>query len=401
MVPIAPMSMYVYIAQQSGGHSWLVILLGWFGACLTAYAYRRLARAFPGGSIYSYVGHALQSDIGWIAAWIILADYLFVPATLYANCSSLIGEYLPQVPNWTWYALLSVINLTLGMLPIRRQIRIYALVLVCELIALFTFVVAALHALPHASAPPSTPVPVGPNRLLSLVSVGVIGFLGFDGISTLDGEADRPTRSVGQATTWVAAGMGLVFLLQCALAGAIHPNYATLDPATGFFDLARSIGGPFSGWLLITVSLLGSGIVNASAGQVAASRVLGVLGQHTQPKLSASPLPLQKVTMPVISLLSFVVATFLPLQTLNAFVSFGAFTAFIMIHASLFYRFYLLGEKGTKRFLDGVIAILGLLVMIVALVCEESPWLVLKLGVLWLLLGVAIWAVRTWREAET
>nr|WP_284199462.1 hypothetical protein [Alicyclobacillus sacchari] len=139
-------------------------------------------------------------------------------ATLYANCSSLIGEYLPQVPNWTWYALLSVINLTLGMLPIRRQIRIYALVLVCELIALFTFVVAALHALPHASAPPSTPVPVGPNRLLSLVSVGVIGFLGFDGISTLDGEADRPTRSVGQATTWVAAGMGLVFLLQCALA---------------------------------------------------------------------------------------------------------------------------------------------------------------------------------------
>ncbi|GMA57241.1 hypothetical protein GCM10025858_17440 [Alicyclobacillus sacchari] len=91
----------------------------------------------------------------------------------------------------------------------------------------------------------------------------------------------------------------------------------------------------------------------------------------------------------------------MPLQTLNAFVSFGAFTAFIMIHASLFYRFYLLGEKGTKRFLDGVIAILGLLVMIVALVCEESPWLVLKLGVLWLLLGVAIWAVRTWREAET
>ncbi|WP_431307944.1 hypothetical protein [Alicyclobacillus sacchari] len=74
--------MYVYIAQQSGGHSWLVILLGWFGACLTAYAYRRLARAFPGGSIYSYVGHALQSDIGWIAAWIILADYLFVRDTV-------------------------------------------------------------------------------------------------------------------------------------------------------------------------------------------------------------------------------------------------------------------------------------------------------------------------------
>ncbi|EJY57153.1 amino acid permease-associated region [Alicyclobacillus hesperidum URH17-3-68] len=400
MVPIAPMSMYVYIAEQSGGHSWLVMLLGWFGACLTAYAYRRLAGVFPGGSIYSYVGRALQSDTGWIAAWIILADYLFVPATLYANCSSLIGEYLPQIPSWSWYAVLSLINLALGLLPIRRQIRLYALVLIGELIALIAFIVVALHALPHAGLPAGSPVHVGPERMLSLVSVGVIGFLGFDAISTLDGEAARPTKSVGRATIWVAAVMGLLFLLQCALAGAIHPNYATLDPATGFFDLARSIGGPFVGWLLITVFLIGSGIANASAGQVSASRVLAVLREQTVPTLSAKSRHLDRVTMILISLLSFVVATFVPLQTLNAFVSFGAFAAFIMIHVSLFYRFYVRGTKGPKRIVDGLVAILGLLVMIVALIFEESPSLVLKLGALWLLVGVAIWAIRTWREAE-
>lgn len=45
-----------------------------------------MAEAFPiAGSVYSYAQRGMNEYVGFMAGWVILLDYIFVPALLYSR----------------------------------------------------------------------------------------------------------------------------------------------------------------------------------------------------------------------------------------------------------------------------------------------------------------------------
>jgi amino acid transporter len=105
-------------------------------------------------------------------------------------------------------------------------------------------------------------------------SIAVLSFLGFDGISTLAEETERPERTVSNATVAALLILGAIFVTQTYLAALVQPNFKGLDPELAFFEVARVAGGPFLYYMLLVVNVVAVGIANALAAQLAISHIL-------------------------------------------------------------------------------------------------------------------------------
>src|SRR5690348_10630462 len=84
MVPIAPFSVFGFAWQDSRGMVVLAYVIGLIGMLFTALSYAAMSRAFPlAGSVYAYVQRGLHETAGFLAGWLILLDYILIPALLY------------------------------------------------------------------------------------------------------------------------------------------------------------------------------------------------------------------------------------------------------------------------------------------------------------------------------
>ncbi len=111
MVPIAPFGIYGYVAQGSKGMVALAYLIGMVGMIFTALSYARMAEAFPiAGSVYSYAQRGINEYVGFMAGWVILLDYIFVPALLYLVSAAALADIVPQVPIYVWLVLFIIPN---------------------------------------------------------------------------------------------------------------------------------------------------------------------------------------------------------------------------------------------------------------------------------------------------
>jgi amino acid transporter len=83
MVPIAPWAIFGTVYNEAKGMVPLVYLIGLVAMIFTAISYAQMSTAFPvAGSVYSYVGRGLDENVGFLAGWTILLDYLLVPTLL-------------------------------------------------------------------------------------------------------------------------------------------------------------------------------------------------------------------------------------------------------------------------------------------------------------------------------
>ena len=84
MVPISPFGVFGFVWNDAKGMVPLAYLVGLIGMFFTAMSYASMAHAFPmAGSVYSYVGRGLHEVAGFFAGWLILLDYILIPALLY------------------------------------------------------------------------------------------------------------------------------------------------------------------------------------------------------------------------------------------------------------------------------------------------------------------------------
>src|SRR5579864_4621228 len=103
MVPIAPYSVYGFVYNDAKGMVPLAYLVGLFGMFFTAMSYAAMSRAFPlAGSVYTYAHRGLHEIAGFFAGWLILLDYILVPALLYVVSAVAMRGLLPAVPAWVW-----------------------------------------------------------------------------------------------------------------------------------------------------------------------------------------------------------------------------------------------------------------------------------------------------------
>lgn len=407
MVPIAPWAVYGFVSRESFGMVPLVYLVGIVAMLFTALSYKQLSGAFPvAGSVYSYVQRGLNPYFGFIAGWMILADYLLIPALIYAFSASWLQGLLPGVPTFVWILVFMAFNTTINILGIRLQARANLILLLVELVALCVFIALAidfvfvkgLGAGGWSLAPFYQPEHLDWNFVATATAIAALSFLGFDAISTLAEETREPRKAIGNATVLSLLLLGAIFIIETYLAALVHPDYATLDAKLGFFQIARQVGGPALYLALILVNIIAAGIANALAAQSAIARILYSMGRDRVlpgAGLLARVHPRWKTPVNatlLVAALSVLLAMTVPEESLLKLVNFGALTAFMLLNITVFAFFFI--KLRRRRQVVRYILCPSIGLLIVAFVWSGFDRLTFLTGGTWLVIGLLLGALR-------
>ena len=141
MVPIAPYGVFGFVWHDAKGMVPLAYLLGLAGMFSTAVSYATMSREFPvAGSVYSYARHGLHEIAGFFAGWLILLDYILVPALLYLMSAAALQPILPRVPAAVWLGGFIAFNALVNVRGVHLTARVNRLLLWIELASLAAFV---------------------------------------------------------------------------------------------------------------------------------------------------------------------------------------------------------------------------------------------------------------------
>ncbi len=404
MVPIAPFAVFGFVWHDAKGMVPLAYLIGMVCMVFTAMSYAAMARAFPSaGSVYTYVQRGLGEAAGFFAGWLILLDYILIPALLYIVSAAALGSILPKVPSWVWIVGFIAFNGCINVLGVQMNAKANRWLLAGELVVLAIFVTVGLMALHRGvgsgaltTKPFYDASQFSVSMALGATSIAVLSFLGFDGISTLGEEAKDQTHGVARATLLSLLLVGVLFMLQTWIAAelAVGRRFDVLD--TAFYDVADAAGGSWLKQLTLAATVVAAGIANAMAAQAATSRVLYAMARDG--KLPAALARLHPrfntpyVATLVVALVSLAVGLAFSdrLEDLTRLVNFGALASFLLLHVAVVNHFARRG-RSTRWLVHVVAPLLGF--AIIAFVVYEMDRLALSFGSAWLVLGVVYYAL--------
>ncbi|MDR2997156.1 MAG: APC family permease [Microbacterium sp.] len=407
MVPIAPFAIFGSVFSQSGGMVALSYLIAMIAMMFSANSYAQMAQAFPmSGSVFTYVGRGVHRSAGFVAGWMILLDYILVPALLYLAAAMAMASFVPGVPLWVWLLGFVVLNTVINYLGITMTALVNKWMLVAELIVLAIFLVVGVVAIAQGRGQFSFDAFFNPATFNAMIvfgaaSLAVLSFLGFDAISTLAEENAGTSRQLARSMVFALLLVGVLFIVQTWMASMLVEDPAALiadgDPAgTAFYDAAGNAGGPWLATLTAISTAIAWGFADALVAQAATSRLLFAMSRDRQlPAFLSRVNPKHKVPTNAIFLvagISLAVGlplTFLPdgLATIASLVNFGALTSFLMLNVAVVWWF--LVKKHSRRwFVHLVLPTLGFAVLVI--VVWNAQVAAQTLGFVWLGIGIVL-----------
>jgi amino acid transporter len=414
MVPIAPYAIFGFVWNDAKGMVPLAYLVGLVGMFFTAMSYAAMSRAFPlAGSVYTYAHRGLHEVAGFFAGWLILLDYILIPALLYVISAVAMRGLLPALPQWLWLVGFVVFNAYVNLLGIHFTARVNWYLLIAELATLALFITLGLIALASgAGAGALTLKPVYDPSVFSFstiagaTSIAVLSFLGFDGISTLAEEHTGAASSVGRATLLALLLVGALFIVQTWVATDLARGMHFTSPANAFYEIAERAGGRWLQIVTICAVVVSSGIANAMAAQAAVSRILFAMARDGKlPSILAKVHPRYKtpyVSTLLVAAVSLLVGWIFAerLDDLSRIVNFGALAGFLLLHVAVI-NHYLLRQRSGDLIRHFVFPVTGFVV--IAYVLYEMDTTAKVLGACWLAIGVVYYLLLTFvlkRPAE-
>ena len=407
MVPIAPMGIYGGVFSDSGGMPALVYLVGTLAMVFTALSYSMLIREWPvAGSVYAYTSRGLGKGIGFVTGWTLLLDYLLIPVLMYVVASTALSGLVPEIPPWAFAVVFVVANTFVNVRGIGLTDIVNRVALVLEILVLLVFVVLGVRWLLADPAsrgfsldPFFNPSTFDPNLVMSAVSLGVLSFLGFDGIATLSEEAKDAKKGPSKAMVGSLLIVGFLFMLQTYIAGCISPDGAVFanDPDNAFYLVAEVAGGKFLYVLCALATAIAWGIFNSLAAQTAISRILFAMSRDGNlPKALAKVH--RKYQTPYVaaafvgalSLVLVIVFEQLGIDAISRLVNFGALTSFCVLHVTVVWHFFI-KERDGKVFTHLILPLLGFIIV-------GYTWISLDpaskiMGVTWVIVGIVYYVV--------
>lgn len=400
MVPIAPFGIYGAVAQGSNGMVALAYLIGMVGMIFTALSYARMSEAFPiAGSVYAYAQRGINDSVGFIAGWLILLDYIFVPALLYLVSAAALHDIVPNIPLIVWLVIFIAINTVVNVLGIEFTAKANKIIVVAELIVLVIFVAVGIFAITKGvNGAEFTWKPLydadnfSMGTVMGAVSIAVLSFLGFDAISTLAEESKGGSKAIGKAIIFSLLVVGVLFIIQTWVAALIWPDYTTFENAdVAFYQIAEIAGGPWLKWMTIIATAVAWGIADALVAQAAISRILYSMARDRKlPKVLSKVHPKFKtpyVSTLLVAVISLIVTAFFASQigALASVVNFGALSAFLFLHASVVI-YFIKKQKSKEYFKHLVLPLIGFIV--IGYVWISLDPLSKQLGFIWLGIGI-------------
>jgi amino acid transporter len=421
MVPIAPFGIFGSVFQASGGMIALAYAVGGLAMAFTAASYSQMSRAFPmAGSVYTYAGRGIAQPVGFIAGWMILLDYVLVPGLLYLIAGVAMHSIVTSVPVWVWLVGFVVLNTVVNYLGIEFTARVNKLMLIGELVVLAVFLVVAVIALANGKGNglgALTPLYNSDTFSLSLVfgavSIAVLSFLGFDGISTLAEENRESARSIGKSMIAALALAGTLFIVQTWLAALLVPNPQAIisdgDAAgTSFYDAAEAASGHWLYVLTAVATAIAWGFANSLVAQAATSRLLFAMARDRQlPSFLAKVHPTRRVPVNatlLVAVVSLVLGLYMNsrddgISLLSTLVNFGALTAFLLLHIAVVVHF-VVRQKSRDWWHHLAVPVIGFAILFYVIINAKVA--AQRLGFVWLAIGLAllVFLVVTGRKPE-
>jgi amino acid transporter len=374
----------------------------------TANSYAQMSRAFPmAGSVYTYAGRGLSPWVGFLAGWAILLDYVLVPALLYLVASVAMASIVPAIPVWAWLAAFVVLNTIVNYMGIQMTAKVNKVMLALELIVLAIFLVVGLVAVANGKGNGfSTDAFFNSDTftvslVLGAVSIAVLSFLGFDGISMLAEENRDAASSIGRAMVAALLLAGALFIAQTWVASMLVPDAPTLlsegdAEGTAFYDAARVGGGEWLAWLTAFATAVAWGFANSLVAQAATSRLLYAMARDRQlPSFLAKVHKTHKVPVNatlLVAVISLVLGLYMAtrddgISLLSTLVNFGAMSAFLVLHLSVIN--YFVRRRHSKDWLKHLVfPLIGFAIL--AFVVVNAKVAAQVLAFLWIAIGIAV-----------
>ncbi|GAA1880303.1 APC family permease [Lapillicoccus jejuensis] len=413
MVPIAPWAIYGTVYNEANGMVPLVYLIGLVAMVFTASSYAQMSRAFPiAGSVYSYVGRGIHPQLGFLAGWTILLDYLLVPTLLYVFAAESMVGIFPGVPRWVWVVVFLAANTAVNYIGISFTALVNRLFLVAEVLFIVIFVVMAVVAVAKGTSgaefttkPLFDSATFSPGLVATALSIAVLSFLGFDGIATLSEETKGGRGSAGFAMITGLVIVAFFFVTQTWLAGMLVPTTTQFEGDSAnnaFFDIVQKVSN--HGWQIafFAMNALAVGIANAVAAQSATSRLLFSMARDGRlPRFLAhiSPRKVPERAILLVAGLTLVLGLVFVGQigTISSLVNFGALTSFLLLHVSVVVYFGV--RRGSRNvLLHYVFPVIGFLIIGYVLWNAEAA---AKIGgIIWLVVGVVVMLYYRWRGTD-
>jgi amino acid transporter len=412
IAPFAPLNTLGFVWNESGGLIVLAYALG--GVCMyfTAQSYATMTEVLPtAGSVYGFARHCLGTFAGFMAGWMILLDYLLIPAFVYVLMAVALETLLPGVDRAVWIVLLAAATTGVNWFGITFTSRANFIAVAGQVIVLFLFMafaVAALHAGKGNGGLTLKPVfdaaSFNPGKIFSATSICVMSFLGFDAVSTLAEEVRGGDRQVvGRAIIAVLVLSAAFFVVLTWILGNLLSGFPIKDPAAAVYELAAWAIAPWMAALLAWTNAIVVGLSNALPMQVGVARVVFAMGRDRQlPSAFARLHPRYNtpyVGMLVTAAISLAVALAMKnrLDDLASIVNFGALSGFLLLHVSVLRRFAL-QQRSRHLVAHWIVPIGGIVVVLAVFSGMSAP--AMKVGLGWLIAGLAYGLVLKAKHRE-
>ncbi|HUE09929.1 MAG TPA: APC family permease, partial [Steroidobacteraceae bacterium] len=388
IAPFAPLSTLGFVWNESNGLIVLAYVLG--GVCMyfTAQSYATMTELLPtAGSVYGFARYCLGKFLGFMAGWMILLDYLLIPAFVYVLIAVALETLLPGVDRGVWILLLATATTAVNWFGITVTSRANFVSVALQVIILLGFMALGLIALYAGKG----------DGALTLKPL-------FDAVSTLAEEVrggDR--RVVGRAIIAVLVLSAVFFVCLTWVLGDLLPGITIKDPAAAVYELAAWATGPWTAVVLAWAYAVIVGLSNALPMQVGVARVVFAMGRDRQlPSALARIHPRYQtpyVGMLVTVAISVGVALLMKnrLDDLASIVNFGALSGFLLLHVSVLARFAV--KLRSRHWLaHWAVPICGIIVVLA--VFSGMSALAAKVGMTWLLIGLLYGVVLKTKHRE-
>ncbi len=408
MVPIAPFGIFGAVFNGSGGMVALAYVIGMVAMMFTALSYAQMARAFPmAGSVYTYAGRGIAPPVGFLAGWMIFLDYVLVPSLLYLIAGVAMNSIVASIPVAWWIVGFVVLNTVVNYFGIEMTARVNRLMLAGELIVLAIFLVIGIVALAQGKGRGFSLEPFFNSNtfawslVFGAVSIAVLSFLGFDGISMLAEENRESARQIGRSMVAALVLVGVLFVAQTWVASLLVPDAGKLltegDPGgTAFYDSARVAGTAWLATLTAVATAIAWGFANSLVAQAATSRLIFAMARDkVLPPFFAKIHPRFRVPTNatfLVALISLGLGLYMNSRSdgitlLTSLINVGALTAFLVLHVSVFWHYVVRG--GSRNWWRHLVApAIGFTILAVVVFNADlsAKWL----GLIWFTAGLVV-----------
>jgi amino acid transporter len=242
------------------------------------------------------------------------------------------------------------------------------------------------------------------SLVFGAVSIAVLSFLGFDGISTLAEENRESARSIGRSMIAALLLAGVLFIVQTWVAALLVPDPDSLIAegdagGTAFYDAAGVAGGAWLATLTAVATAIAWGFANSLVAQAATSRLLFAMARDRQlPSFLATVHPARRVPVNatlVVAAISLGLGLYMTtrddgITLLSTLVNFGAMTAFLVLHVSVVVH-YMVKNHSRDYWKHLAVPVIGFAILLVVVINAQVA--AQTLGFIWLGIGVVLLVV--------